>query len=270
MSETTATYWRQPTETDGVTEDGTRVTKIVYKGNYDDLEGMAEDLAVDSAAEEGLICKNWELARANGGLGILTINCTPDEQSNPEGGTPEQVPLKEIWTIHTVRNDRSVYAYCGDSVGANPLRDQVEQWQKETDYTLSSEFQFRDTDGKVTDLTEPSKALAQKIAQGIESVVRFYPVITRKRIYAKPPDECLDGIGFIDEPPIDGSSLSPNCRKPSTLADKIDSYEWLKMQDDCDEQTDGTWSRVESWWGSEKWDEDLYGTNRWEFPASIT
>ena len=46
------------------------------------------------------------------------------------------------------------------------------------------------------------------------------------------------------------------------------------MRDDAEEQTDGKWKRIESWWGiaksddgsSSPWDANLYGANRWAMP----
>ena len=102
--------------------------------------------------------------------------------------------------------------------------------------------------------------------------MRFYPVLVRVRTYAAPPPDCLDNIGRVCVPPV-GSSLG-TAKKPGSLANRLNDFQWLKMQDDCDEAADGNWTRTESWWGIPSsdggWDADLYGPNRWPMPYNAT
>ena len=276
--------YRQPTEGRGEGENGTRTETIVYKGLYSTLKTYTESLHGGDTIESNYIVTTWQLQRGNGGTGVLTVNCLPkdsrteSEDPNAPSGTSTQNPIKDVWSIHNVRNDKNILAYCGPSPGANALRSQVEMWMKETDGDLAEAFQYRAPDGTVTELSENSQKIAALIASGVESVIRFYPVVTRKRTYSEPPEDCLDSVGFVDTPPVNGSSLSPNEKKPSGLANKIADYDWLKMQDDVDEQADNTFVRTESWWGiktsdspsgQNPWNRNLYGPNRWGFPADF-
>ena len=94
-----------------------------------------------------------------------------------------------------------------------------------------------------------------------------YPVVTRTRTYADCPPACLENIGFIDTPPAPAGTA----KKPSGLATAVNAHQWLKVQDDAQEQPDGKWTRTQSWMGclsSEGgWDANLYGTtDRWPMP----
>ena len=113
-------------------------------------------------------------------------------------------------------------------------------------------------------------ALINKIRNGVEAVIRFYPVVTRTRTYADCPPACLENVGFIDTPPVPTGTA----KNPSGLTTAVAAHQWLKVQDDAQEQPDGNWTRTESWMGIAKsdnpddspWDADLYGANRWPMP----
>lgn len=253
---------------------------LIFKDVYTDLETKRLALAEGDVIETGWVAKTWSLRPVPGGYGELTINCVPPNPTHGGGGGGgggEVVtdPLTDIWSIKGCRNDVSLLAYCGPSVGANPLRDQIENWLKETDKDLAAAYSYKDDKGKVVELTEASKALAAKFAKGAQSVMRFYPIVTRKRTYADVPPACLEKLGFIDTPSYSGTT-SPVTKKkvPNGLSTAINAHQWLKCQDDADENTDGKWVRTESWMGIPKtddpnnapWDADFYGDNRWAMP----
>jgi hypothetical protein len=116
--------------------------------------------------------------------------------------------------------------------------------------------------------------LVEKIMAGTERVIRFYPQLTIRRSYNAPPTGVFEKLSFIDAPPAPSSEKT---LAPSGVAVLINAHQWLKVQDDCDEQQDRTWMRVESWIGILKtdandqkpWDRNLYGdgNDRWSMPA---
>ena len=279
--------WRQPTE--GESLPGADAPEYVYvaKGRYADLLKIAralqpgDEVFADSPADAGgyattWLAKSWQLARGPGGSATLTVQCSPDLGDTGGGGAAEAKALKETWTLHSVRNDVSAMRYCGESA-ANPQRDAIEMWLKETDRTLSDGYEYTDGSGAVQTLSQASRALAEKLRRGLESVMRFHPVLTRRRIYAEPPPDLLDKLSFVDTPPTPNTSTAGVVKFPAGLAAKLNLYQWLKSQDDIDETPDGEWTRTESWMGILKaddpsgddspWDADLYGAGRWTFPA---
>lgn len=259
--------YKQPDETEGRTQQDDKSHSFVYKGPYSTLASSADGFETGDEIETGWGYSSHELRRAPGDLGVLTINCVPKPGTDGEG---EIQPLKDKWSIRSVRNDVSILAYCGESEGANPNRAMIEAWMKEPDGQLAKQWKFQKSDGTIEELTGPSLAVAKKIAKGIEAVIRFYPVVTRTRTYAECPPACLENVGFIDTPP----APSGTAKKPSGLADAIGRHQWLKVKDDADELDNGNWTRTEAWWGIGKsddpnaspWDADLYGENRWPMP----
>jgi len=263
---TTATP--QPEETAGCDATGNLTKSFSWKGPYTDLETAGKGLAKGDVVATGWIASSWSVRRTPGNYGVLTIECTPP---NPAGEDEQHQatvePLKDVWSIKSVRNDVSIMAYCGPSEGANPNRAMIEAWMKEPDGSLASQHKFQRPDGETVDLPDASLALVAKIEKGVEAVIRFYPVVTRTRTYADCPPECLDKVGFIDTPPAPAGTS----KSPSGLANAIALYSWLKVQDDAQEQPDGYWTRTESWMGVPSgdgagWDTDLYGPNRWPMP----
>jgi len=158
-------------------------------------------------------------------------------------------------------------AYCGPSEGANPNRAMIEAWMKEPDGSLAAQYKFQKPSGEIETLTGASLALVHKIEKGVEAVIRFYPVVTRTRTYVDCPPACLEKVGFIDTPP----APTGTAKKPSGLSTAVAAHQWLKVQDDAQEQPDGNWTRTESWMGIPSadgtgWDANLYGANRWPMP----
>jgi len=255
--------WRQPDESAGVSDAGEPSFNFILKGGYDALDTLQASLTKGEEVMTGWLARSWTLQRTKSDGGILTIVCRPDA-GETDGEEPEAKPLKDVWKIHTVRNDLNILAYCGPSP-ANPSRYEIEMWMKETDGTLAENYQFRDELGEVKTLSNQSHALAEKIKKGVESVVRCHPVIIRQRTYSAPPPDCMVNINLIDTPAI--TDMPGVTKRPGTLGTRLAAYHWLKMQDDCDENADGNWTRTESWWGAASWDADFYGPNRWTVPA---
>lgn len=268
-------------------ESGDRGLTVQYKHtSYPDLKDASDGINRGDELESGWVVKTWELEGVPGGGGILTVNCVPADSSTQEGGGSTQYPKDETWTCRSVRNDVSILAYCGTS-GNTPNRTWIELWQKETDDSVARTNNYTKPDGTVSDLSQEdfdaaTSDLIAKINKGIESVMRFYPVLSRNRKYDTCPDTMLENLGFIDDPPDAGAYIdNPNIpessrkkiKKPSNLSTIKSAHQWVKVQDDVTEQGDGSFIRTESWMGIKKngsndspWDQDLYGTNRWPMP----
>lgn len=260
----------QPDETAGRDDAGNLKKSFSWKGPYTDLETAGKGIAKGDVVATGWVASSWFVRRTPGNYGVLTVECTPPDPTSGSGSSTVVEPLKDIWSIQSVRNDVSILAYCGPSEGANPNRAMIEAWMKEPDGALAKQWEFQKSDGSIEELTGASLALAEKIAKGVEAVIRFYPVVTRTRTYADCPPACLEKVGFIDTPP----APSGTAKKPTGLSTAVDAHQWLKVRDDAQEQTDGKWTRTESWMGIAKtddpndspWDADLYGANRWSMP----
>lgn len=265
----------QPDEMAGCDDTGNLKKSFSWKGPYTDLETAGKGIAKGDVVASGWVASSWSVRRTPGDYGVLTVECTPPSPTSGSGSSTVVEPLKDIWSIKSVRNDVSIMAYCGS--GENePNRALIEAWMKEPDGKLAKLHQFRQTDGEIVQLTDHAATmdLVQKIEKGIEAVIRFYPVVTRTRTYADCPPACLEKVGFVDTPP----APSGTAKKPSGLAAAVNAHQWLKVQDDAQEQTDGKWTRTESWMGIAKsdanngapWDAGLYGTEestqRWSMP----
>ena len=265
----------QPDETTGRDDAGNLKKSFSWKGPYADLETAGKGIAKGDVVATGWVASSWSVRRTPGNYGVLTVECTPPDPTSGSGTEEDPTvvePLKDIWSIKSVRNDVSIMAYCGS--GENePNRALIEAWMKEPDGKLAKKHQFKQTDGEIVQLTDDAATmdLVQKIEKGIEAVIRFYPVVTRTRTYADCPPACLEKVGFVDVPPAPAGTA----KQPTGLENVVSLYSWLKVQDDALEQPDGKWTRVESWMGipavdGSGWDSDLYGTaestQRWPMP----
>lgn len=264
----------QPDETAGRDDSGNLKKSFSWKGTYTALETAGKGIAKGDVVDTGWVASSWSVRRTPGNYGVLTIECTPPDPTSGSGTEQDPIkvePLKDIWSIKSVRNDVSIMAYCGDHEN-EPNRALIEAWMKEPDGKIAKMHQFQKPDGEIVELTTDAATmdLVLKIERGVESVIRFYPVITRTRTYADCPPACLEKVGFIDTPP----APSGTAKKPTGIDTAVAAHQWLKIQDDAQEQANGQWTRTESWMGiaksdannNEPWDADLYGENRWPMP----
>lgn len=284
--------YRQPTESEGRGAGGEDAFAYVLKGPYTALETLLRSLSRGEEIVEGWLMAGANLARNPGDTGTLTITCAVDNEDAGASGTPSEYATKalnEVWSLRSVRNDVSVMAYCGPSPGANPLREIIEAWQKEPDGELANQTCYRRADGSVFSIANgempATVALIEKIRRGIDSVMRFYPQLTRT--YSRPPARVYENLATIDVPTVgsttdfevtDGGTTTTKkadtsrLEKPGNLGQIITDHEWLKCQDDTGKTPDGKFSRVESWIGVPKtdggWDVNLYGRppDRWAMP----
>lgn len=241
---------RQPEDTANLDESAVLGFSIRFKGPYSTLKTAASGYSQGDLVEKDVALKAWEVQKRPGALGILSLLCAPVDQTSG-GASPSTQPFKVQWSVKSCRNDKSILAYCGGSA----KREALELWMKETDADALDQFGYLRPDGSVEPLNSQEQEIANKIKKGIDAVIRFYPIVIRKRFYHAYPTDSFNKIGFIDSLPSGAPDLS--------------GYDWLKVQDDCDENGD-YWLRTESWMGAIEseggWDEDLYGANRWRMP----
>lgn len=285
-----STLHLQPTDEAARDAEGAETLTLEWKGSYaacketaDSIEqgeeiptvagGNAYTPAV--ALYGGYHAMSWTVRRGNGDTAVLAVSCRksdPVESSQQSGDS--STPFRDVISVKSVRNDVSILAYCGSSP-SQPNRAAIERWMREPDPKLAAQMKYTDENGSVVDFNEEpllknSIPLLQKIMKGTERVIRFYPQITRRRSYYAPPGDLFQKLSYIDTPPSpSGSTLGPN-----GVSSLISAHQWLKVQDDCDEQQDRTWMRTESWIGiatadsqdGSPWDADLYGASRWKMP----
>ncbi len=268
---------RQPDEAVSMDASGGFSATFAWKGDYDDLYEIAADLEQGDAppgVEGGWKTESWELRRTNANCGVLTVQCRISASAESMGSAAS-TPFRTVYSVKSVRNDVSVLAYCSGSP-SGPNRAAVERWMREPDPKLAADFKYTDTAGGVVDMNdEPllkaTVPLVRKVKKGVERVIRFYPQLTIRRQYYVPPVALFEKLSFIDTPPAPSGEKTLS---PSGVSALISAHQWLKVQDDCDEQQNGTWMRTESWIGILKsdqnqgtpWDPDLYGANRWQMP----
>lgn len=263
----------QPGETEEMSESGVRTLTRTWFDKYDRLQTLARGIRVGDPFDESgsLIVLSSSLQQTDGGA-LLSLRLAVVDEDDADNDN-EDVIKKETWSLKSLRNDVSILAYCGS--GENqPNREWIECWQKEPDAEVAAGNTYTKPDGTVasfeeTDHEAATADLIAKIRRGVESVMRFYPQLTCRRILSKAPKKMLDELGFISDP-FDPSDVAT---KPGNLSTIVGAHQWVMIQDDCDEGSDGQWERVTSWIGilktdadSSPWDEDLYGENRWPMP----
>jgi len=265
------TATEQPQQNQTLSNDGSRSFQRSFKDTYANLKTWLDSFSTGDTIDGDAITGS-SLTRSPGNMGVLTISLSPFSESTTEGVTT-QVALDETWTLKSVRNDKSILAYCGGpSEGNDAHREDVEAWMKEPDGTLAKEYKYKKSDETVyTIASTGTKAVIDKLKAGHDSVMRFYPMLTKKRTYAQPPPSIYENLARIDTPTIGTSATSAKIKQPGNLSSIISDHQWLKCQDDCEQTADGKFVRIESWMGAkndeEEWDKNFYGSSsRWAMP----
>ena len=276
---------RQKNETLGVDSSGGKTFDYILKGPHPALKTLMDSLSVGQNIEGDWFAETWTLSRNPGNLGTLTITCRLGLAGSGEEGSGEgeekyaTVAEDETWTLKSVRNDISILAYCGES-GTNPSREDIEAWQKEPDGTLAKELKYTKSDGTIHEIHPESAtaALIGKIRKGIDSVMRFYPMLTKTRTFLEMPASIYENLATIDTPSVSPPEKAKRRKKPGNLDKIIAAHTWLKCQDDLAKLPDGKYQQIESWMGcliseagDSGWDENLYGKDdkRWQMPLFI-
>lgn len=253
----------QPTSTDSLNQNGFTDFAYEFKGTYSALKTWMNSFKLGTDTYDGKIVRSRNLRRVAGDLGILAIHCGTDDTTTGSGDNTVQNAFKGVWSCRAMRLDKSILSYCGS---ANE-RSHIEMWMKETDSDIADADKYKDDNGTEHSLTQNEIDIVNKIRKGCDTVVRFYPIITYKSYFKNMPRMWGVDIGFIIAPE---ETAAEKIYKPANLNAVVSNFVWLKMQDDVDEQPDGTFIRVQSWWGINQndggWDEDLYGTDRWAMP----
>lgn len=251
---------------------------IQYKDkSFSSLKTATASFARGDAVETGWLLDTFLLESIPGGGGILTLVCMPESS----GTTSTPKALKAVWTCKSVRNDVSILGYCG-SGNNNPDRPWIECWMKEPDQDVASSYNYRKTDGTIADINNdltpstkasPTRAVIEKIKSGVDSVIRFYPLLTCTSTWSRVPNTFFRNLGYVDTPSAPSADTTI---APTSLSTIISAHEWLKVQDDVQETGDGKFTRTESWMGilittsnAHPWDPDLYGDDRWPMPLSL-
>ena len=274
---------RQKDDSQTLSESGAAGLVATFNDDYDVLKTFATSLksgvalTLDGAT---VIVKSYQLRRIPGNRGLLSISYSANDTttSEGEGGSTvtTQTPLEELWEIKSVRNDVSLFAYCGTS-GATPNRAFIECWQKEPNAEVASSYSYTKPDGTLAipeelgDQYFATCDLCRLFEQGIESVMRFYPMLVCTKVYSQCPADLQSKSGYIDTPSPSSGAGSPG------LTSFIATHQWLQGPDECARQPDKTWKRVTTWLGirldsvpsgMSPWNVALYGPDgqRWTMP----
>jgi len=243
---------------DGVTE------QIVRQGHYGLLDAFASGLKAKTACDVGApygerYVINWSLERLDGSYGRLTITVGETADNGKDGDSEPDNVLKIKWSLKNVQQQIPLSRFFTDGTWSmsNPDGHALALWRQEPRKELYDGYQFLAPDGSVYTLDTASQAVAQKYRKGIESVMRFYPVVTRTVTYRSGmSEERINALGI-------GGRLSHIDTPPRTFG--LTPGVWLCIQDDGEVSADGELVRTTGWMGCKTLDENLYGdTDRWE------
>ena len=188
--------------------------------------------------------------RSEGEVSTVTYLCS-ESPITSTAGLEDETQLTDVWSLSSTQVDIHIESFCGISPGQDPSLWHIERWKKEPDYVLYNQYKFKDARSNViydldSDSNSKTVTMAMMIRSGVESAIRFYPIVSHQRTFKSEPTITAK-LGYIDA--------------PSKWAGQ--ALAWLKVKEDIAENSDGTYTVTEAWQGADKWWTQLYGSARW-------
>ena len=216
-----------------------RTIRHVLTGPYASLEAMTPRKGAKWT--DGRTVQSATLEPLRGGMGRLEVTVRirrrRGSSSGGEGGGP--VDLDETLEIEMAQQELDVRTLLG---GEESYVCSLAAWEQ-SEPGLKQQFKFVNANGGEEALGGLAKSVAMLILSGIESVLRFHPVVTRTTYHeSEPALKPVGGLGEVGGEPA-GSPAG---------------YEYLKTGDHWTESRDGSWTRVEQWTGARNWNGSLY------------
>lgn len=234
---------------------GLKTTTSVARMDWGDAESLANELKVGFKTTskvnftEGGMLAGLTATRQNGGYGTVELTITEVEET-------------EIWNLDFMELQKPIRNWKADDPSDPPDMKLLRAWERLRDtaggWEAYANFQTQLEAGSSTTLTGNTKKLAEMIFQGIEYFSVFTPVLTRISTYndLSRVSDVGASIGTIGTPQGSGESIGNN--NLATLT-KL-ATQWLKTKDSLQGAINGSFTRIETWLGAEKWNPDLYAT----------
>lgn len=240
--------WEQPEKT-FVNEGGAKSITRRFRGKHSVLTTFAGQYNVGSTKHDNLPLQTIRLTREVGDPNLGSLELVFSAPVQDQGGSNTATEIGVVWQMRHTQKMISIYRYCGDSEGASANRGRIEQWRKGTDAYLYANYQWRDKVGAIHTLTNRDQLLAAKFKAGFETVMRFYPTITKTTTYSSGKIEDI-GAGLAH---IESSMDAPTGWASAAAA-------WMKIGDDLSyDSSTGKQTRTETWLGEESFDTNFYG-----------
>lgn len=212
-----------------------RTLEIVETGPYD---ALAAKLPRKGQRYEGRKVESATLEPLRAGRGRLTVVCRLNKrrgQGDDDDGSLSDTVLEiemaqESVDVRTLLKGQESYVCSLAAWEDAPAR-------------LKQDFKFENANGGEETLAGQALSVARLILSGIESVLRYHPVVSLTTYYdEEPKSKPVKGLGQVGGQPKDSPS----------------GYEYLKTGDHWAEGRDGSWTRVEQWTGAKQWNGSLY------------
>lgn len=234
--------------------DGSQSVTQRFRGGFSSIETTAAGYSIGTNYTVGgltLPLRSKRVERGVANQAVLTLDFGKDDQ---DSGGSSATQLSLTWQIKHTQTNVSIYRYCGQSAGASANRGRIEQWRRGQDAYLYANYQWRDKNGAINNLTARDKLLADKFMAGKENVMRFYPTIQKvERLTKGKVDNVGAGLLLLGFP----------TGAPATWEG---DWEWMQIGDDLTYDVGaGTQTRTQTWLGSEGFDTDFYGAARWDW-----
>ena len=231
---------RETHDSQGYSVSDRRLRTFRYNGLHASL--LARLPAKGDAWADGWAVVSAELRRLPGGLGEMSVQCVRRASGHVRPGDGAIRRTVEIEMAQVETDIRTL-------LDAESYVCNLAAWEA-ADPALKQQFKYLNPNGGEESLQGRALEVARHILNGVESFLRFHPVVTATTVYEDRPRQ-----GEIDYTALGRVTSGP----PEAPA----GFRYLKAGDNLAENTDGTWTRVERWIGAEKWSSLLYDGGNW-------
>lgn len=215
-----------------------------YSGAWADLEELVFRL-YDQSPDVRVRGKVFSFSEARlrsvkkGLRGELTASYVLTASEGEEEGDPD-VEDEILWDVESMQVQSAILA----KPELSGYAEAVSLWQM-SDPEMKRAWKYVDGAGNEYELSGQGLDAAKLLAKGVTGYLQFYPVIRKTTRSKNKPAVVCANLMKVGNP--------AGC--PLTVSG---AWQWLATADNCSQQSDGTWRRVQMWTGAEEWDELLY------------
>lgn len=210
-----------------------RITVINY-GRKDALE-LVQPSAGNQEWLAGYTVESSVVRPQRGGMGELSVYLVETDTSTgigvPEGALDATIEIEMAQVEMPLMSHPDFEGYAPE----------IECWRSETVAATRAGLSYTNKAGQEVKLKGKAEDAAKKILRGVESYLRFAPVVTRTTTYKTRPDP---------------KNIDKVCAPPASVPG---TWDYLKTGDSVRQIGKKRYERTEQWTGvAGKWDRDLY------------
>lgn len=224
-------------------------TVVIIEGPYSALKDLVPAKGATATSCEyvpsGMVVELATLSTDGEGAARIEVHCV---YLGADGGLTA-VPDRITYTISMgeVVTKLEAHPYFGpDNRKEIALWLATEPDERYDSSAQGAEYKFRNKDGNLTQVSVSTEKYCKAYMEGIETYMRYYPIIDKISYWKRPPGFSITGFSVTGGSPRFSNDVG-KWASPGISLNGYDSTGWFKSGDNWQQKSDHCWTRREQW-----------------------